>query len=80
MAPNNPQLWGGWGATLFDVYSVKPLPESKDLTYSSGSKLAAWMKANGEDNQLEFAENEEDRYLILPYEITGLIQDADRWD
>ena len=70
-----------WGATLFDFYSVKPLPESIDLAFSSGSKLAAWMKDNGEDhakNQLEFAENEDDPYLIPPYEITGLIQDTDR--
>ena len=78
MAPNNADLWG---ATLFDFFYVKPLPESKDLIFSSGSKLAAWMKANGEDhakNHLEFVENEEDPYLILPYEITRLIQDTDR--
>jgi hypothetical protein len=70
-----------WGATLFDFYSVKPLPESTNLAFSSGSTLAAWMKANGEDyakNLLEFTENEEDPYLIHPYEITGLIQDTDQ--
>ena len=71
-----------WGATLFDFYSVKLLvPESQHRTFSSGRNLAAWMKANGEDyakDQLEFAENEEDPYLIHPYEITGLIQDTDQ--
>ena len=80
MAPNNIQIWG---ATLFDFYYVKPLPESMDFPFWSGSKLAAWMKANGEDyakKQLKFAENEEDPYLIHPYEITGLIQDTDRWE
>ena len=81
-APNNAQIWG---ATLFDFYYVKPLPdsESEDHILSSGRALAAWMKENGEDyakNQLNFAENEEDPYLILPYQITGLIQDADRWE
>jgi hypothetical protein len=78
MAPNNAQLWG---ATLFDFYTVNRLPETKNLvTLSSGSKLAAWMKANGEDyakNQLEFAEDEDDPHLILPYEITKLIHLAD---
>ena len=80
MVHNNAQLWG---ATLFDFYHVKSLPESVDNILLSGSKLAAWMKANGENyakNQLEFAKNEDDPYLILPYEITELIQDTDRWD
>jgi hypothetical protein len=78
MAPNNSQLWG---ATLFDFYSTRRFPDIMNLvTFSSGSKLAAWMKANGEHyakDQLEFAENEEDPHLVLPYEITGLIQDFD---
>ena len=80
MAPNNIEIWG---ATLFDFYHVKSLPESVDNILLSGSKLAAWMKANGENyakNQLEFAKNEDDPYLILPYEITELIQDTDRWE
>jgi hypothetical protein len=75
MAPNKAQLWG---ATLFDFYSTRRFPDILNLmTLSSGSKLAAWMKANGEDyakDQLEFAENEEHPHIILPYEITELIQ------
>ena len=78
MAPNTGDIQL-WGATLFDFYYVKPPLESKNFPFSSGSRLAAWMKANGEDyakKQLEFAETEEDPYLILPYEITGLIQNS----
>ena len=78
MAPNTGDIQL-WGATLFDFYYVKPPLESKNFPFSSGSRLAALMKANGEDyakKQLEFAETEEDPYLILPYEITGLIQNS----
>lgn len=35
-----------WGATLYDFDYVKRLPENSN--FSTGSKLAAWMKANGE--------------------------------
>ena len=78
MAPNKAQLWG---ATLFDFYSVRRFPDVMSLiTFSSGSKLAAWMKANGEDyakSQLKLADSEEDPHMVLPYEITGLIQEGD---
>jgi hypothetical protein len=78
MAPNKAQLWG---ATLFNFYSTRRFPDLMNLmTFSSGSKLAAWMKENGEDyakDQLEFAENEKDPHIVLPYEITGLIQNYD---
>ncbi|KAF8799148.1 hypothetical protein BYT27DRAFT_7121604 [Phlegmacium glaucopus] len=78
MVPNGSQIWG---ATLFDFYSVRRLPNFMHLvTYSSGSKLAAWMKANGEDyakSHLEFAEREADPHLILPYDISSLIEDGD---
>lgn len=76
MAPNKAELWG---ATIFNFYSTRRFPDITNLvTLSSGSKLAAWMKANGEDyakDQLEFAENEEDPHIVLPYEITELIRD-----
>lgn len=78
MAPNRAQIWG---ATLFNFYSVRRIPDLHNLvTFSSGSKLAAWMKANGEDyakSELEFAEQEPDPYLVHPYPITELIQDTD---
>ena len=78
MAPNEAQLWG---ATIFNFYATRRFPDIPGLaTYSSGSKLANWMKTHGEDyakDQLEFAEHEEDPYVIDPYKIDGLIQDGD---
>lgn len=78
MTPHRAQLWG---ATLFNFYSVRRFPNLMHLkTFSTGSKLAAWMKANGEDyakSMLEFCENEPDPHVIQPYPISGLIQDGD---
>ena len=78
MTPNGVHIWG---ATLFNFYAVRRIPDSHNLvTLLSGNKLAAWMKANGEDyakSELEFAEQEPDPYLVLPYPITELIQDTD---
>ena len=71
-----------WGATLLDFYTVRRMPDIFQLvTFSCGSKLAAWMKANGEDyakDALDLAKEELDPYQIFPYNITGLIQDCDR--
>ena len=78
MAPNEQQIWG---ATLFDFYTVHRIPELHGLiSFSSGSKLSAWMKKMGEDfakDNLEHAELEPDPQLILPYNISRLIQDED---
>jgi len=70
-----------WGATLFDFYHVRHTPDSGALqTTSTGSKLAAWMKANGEDyakEELELAEEEEDPKEIFPSDIAKLVEDAE---
>jgi len=70
-----------WGATLFDFYHVRHTPDSGALqTTSTGSKLAAWMKANGEDyakEELELAEEEEDPKVIFPCDIAKLVEDAE---
>jgi hypothetical protein len=66
-----------WGATLFNFYYVRRMPDFGGLqTTSTGSKLAAWMKANGEDyakDELEFAEEEEDPEEIFPCDIAKLV-------
>ena len=78
MAPNRQQIWG---ATLFDFFTVHRIPELHTLcSLSSGSKLSAWMKKNGEDfakDNLQYAELEPDPELVLPYNISRLIQDGD---
>ena len=67
-----------WGATLFDFYHVRRMPHFGGLqTTSTGSKLAAWMKANGEDyaeDELELAEQEEDPREIFPCDIVKLVE------
>ncbi|KAF8955685.1 hypothetical protein BDZ97DRAFT_1764584 [Flammula alnicola] len=78
-APNGLQLWG---ATLSDFYIVYRWPDMHDLlTTSSGSKLAAWMKANGESyaqDCIEGAEEEEEPREIHPCDIGERIEDAER--
>ncbi|TDL18078.1 hypothetical protein BD410DRAFT_775301 [Rickenella mellea] len=45
-----------WGASLYDFYRVRRIPDCPNLsTISTGSKLAAWAKAN---NELEWAKDE----------------------
>ena len=47
---------------------------------STGSKLAAWMKANEEDyakEELEVADEEEDLKEIFPCDIAKLVEDAE---
>ncbi|EDR00143.1 uncharacterized protein LACBIDRAFT_314667 [Laccaria bicolor S238N-H82] len=67
-----------WGATLFDFYYVRRMPDFGGLqTTSTGSKLATWMKANGEDyakDELELAEEEEDPQEIFPCDIVKLVE------
>ncbi|KAF8955690.1 hypothetical protein BDZ97DRAFT_259558 [Flammula alnicola] len=80
-APNKLQLWG---ATLFDFYHVNRIVTIKNLvTTSTGSKLAAWVKAQGEDGyepakgMLEWAEDEADPEVVEPCDIAQLIQDGE---
>ncbi|KDR72254.1 hypothetical protein GALMADRAFT_74168 [Galerina marginata CBS 339.88] len=89
--PDNSQLGkatpGGlqiWGETLFDFYSVNRLPGLfGQITHSSGSKLAAWMKKFGEAdfvkarNFMLRAEEEDEPRLIEPCDIARLIKDEE---
>lgn len=61
VAPNGIR---SWGATLYDFYSIKPIPsEPGIIAYLSGSRIAAAMRENGEvehcRDELEWADNEE---------------------
>ena len=50
---------------------------------STGSKLVAWTKANGEDyakEELELADEEEDPKEIFPCDIAKLVEDAELRD
>ena len=58
---------------------VEPIFGGLQMT-STGSKLAAWMKANGEDyakEELELAEEEEDPKEIFPCDIAKLVKNAE---
>ena len=70
-----------WGATLFDFYHVRRRADFGGLqSTSTGSKLVAWMKANGEDctkEELDLAEEEEDPKEIFPCDIAKLVGDAE---
>lgn len=77
MTSNNLQLWG---ATLNDFYYVQRVPEIKNyLSISTGSKLAAWMKANGELHTAadEIEQAEESPKEEPPCDIAGLVEDVD---
>ncbi|KAF8894951.1 hypothetical protein CPB84DRAFT_1710693 [Gymnopilus junonius] len=78
MTPNNVQIWG---ATLFDFYTVNRIPSVPNLvTFSSGSKLARWMKEQKETYAQDFVERqdeEEDPRLIFPCDIGRLIKDGE---
>ncbi|KAF5378317.1 hypothetical protein D9615_008774 [Tricholomella constricta] len=67
--PNGIQLWG---ATLFDFYRVRRIPNLANLsTLSTGSKLLRWMKATGEldyaKDEIEWAETEDEPMVIQPW-------------
>lgn len=71
-----------WGATLFDFYRVQRFPSVFGLsTISTGSKLAAWMKENGEtttaDYEIAWAEREEEPREIYPCDIGKIIPDGE---
>ncbi|KAI6124329.1 hypothetical protein EDD17DRAFT_1486068 [Pisolithus thermaeus] len=57
-----------WGATLYDFYSIKPMPDNPyAITYLSGSRIAAAVRKIGElehaKDELEWADNDD------PHEI-----------
>lgn len=79
--PNGLEMWG---STRLDFYMVA-LSEKKPnvVISSSGSKLAAWMKANGEDKYgpatvlMRRAETEEKPELTYPFDIAQLIKEGE---
>ncbi|KAF6747674.1 hypothetical protein DFP72DRAFT_821473 [Ephemerocybe angulata] len=78
MLPNGIDIWG---ATLFDFYSCNRFPDIGALVvYTSGSRLAGWMKRNGEllaVDQLGQAEREADPAEILPWPVAEAFKDVD---
>ena len=70
-----------WGATLFDFNHVRCMADFGQLqSTSTGRKLAAWTKANGEDHakeELELVADEEDPKEIFPCDITKLVEDGE---
>ena len=67
-----------WGAALFDFYHVRRRAYFGGLqSTSTGSKLVAWMKANGEDyakEELELEDEEEDPKEIFTCDIAKLLK------
>ena len=79
--PNGLEMWG---STRLDFYTVALSEKQPNVVISSsGSKLAAWMKANGEDKYgpatvlMRRAETEEESELIYPCDIAQLIKDGE---
>lgn len=68
-----------WGATLFDFYMVNRAPDIPGfMTITTGSKLAAWTKANNETeiaaDEIEWAEREEEPKEIPPCDVVESIR------
>ncbi|KAJ7684619.1 hypothetical protein DFH06DRAFT_13113 [Mycena polygramma] len=80
MAPNGIIYWG---ATLYDFYWYRPMPDvASYMSNSTGSRLAAKMRELGEVDvaapEITWADREEDpRQLVLPEE-TG--RDIEPWE
>lgn len=78
MAPNKVQFWG---ATLFDFFYVRRIPDCPYLaTISTGSKLSEWMKEQGEHyakDQMARAEREPAPQVVQPYPVDWLLRDLD---
>jgi len=73
-----------WGSTRLDFYTVAVSGKMPNIVISSsGSKLAAWMKANGEYMYapakvlMKRAEEEQDPVMINPCDIAELIKDGE---
>ncbi|KAI6007492.1 hypothetical protein EDC04DRAFT_2582786 [Pisolithus marmoratus] len=76
-----------WGATLYDFYSVEPVPDNPcAMTYISGSRIAAAVRAIGElehaKDELEWADEEEDPHEIPVADTGELIEcyEAQKWN
>ncbi|TFK35285.1 hypothetical protein BDQ12DRAFT_324001 [Crucibulum laeve] len=72
-----------WGATLWDFYYTHRFPDITGLvTTTTGSKLAKWMRMNGEtehaQEELAWADMEEDPREVDVYDIAKLIKEAER--
>jgi hypothetical protein len=67
-----------WGATLYDFYHVRRLPNVPNyITNSTGSRLAKWMRQVGEltaKDELYWADKEEDPKEIPVADIGELIE------
>ena len=70
-----------WGATLYDFYYVNRIPSVKNyITTSTGSRLAKWMRQNGEltaEDELAWADKEEDPKEIPVADMGELIRCRD---
>lgn len=70
-----------WGATLYDFYHVRRLPNVPNyITNSTGSRLAKWMRQVGEltaKDELYWADKEEDPREIPVADIGELIRCSD---
>ncbi|KAG1822424.1 uncharacterized protein BJ212DRAFT_1213897, partial [Suillus subaureus] len=66
-----------WGATLYDFYHVRRIPNTPNyITNSTGSRLAKWMRQAGEltaKDELYWADKEEDPKEIPVADIGELI-------
>lgn len=77
-----PNIFQPIGATLYDFYYVRRVPKvPAALTLSTGSKLAAHMRAIGEldwaKDEIYSASQEQDPVQVHPYDIGELIKDRE---
>ncbi|VDC02512.1 unnamed protein product [Peniophora sp. CBMAI 1063] len=75
--------WYIWGETLYDFFQTPRMPTVPNfLTYSSGSRLAAWMRSFGEldaaIDELAWADAEGDPTEVHPCSVGQLICDYER--
>ncbi|KAF9522841.1 hypothetical protein CPB83DRAFT_776443 [Crepidotus variabilis] len=89
MAPNCLEFWG---ETLLDFFNVQRFPGVSNLrTISTGSKLYAWCKENGEaegttwngkevpaKDCIMWSKDERDPELVEVYDITTLIEEREK--
>ncbi|EIW86206.1 hypothetical protein CONPUDRAFT_46529, partial [Coniophora puteana RWD-64-598 SS2] len=78
-APNGMNLWG---ATLYDFYRTRRIPDSPYLsTISTGSRLAKTMREFGElehaKDEIAWADEEADPKELPPCDIGRLVMDHD---
>lgn len=70
-----------WGETLFDFYAVNRIADAGSfVTYTSGSRIADWMKKNGEpyaEDQLFRAEREAEPREVHPWPMYEMLKDVD---